>query len=607
MKFKFKKEIKILGINIFLASIILYTLERFNIIKVDNIINTDALILFGLTAVFISLLIGLHEKKSNFFMWNIKLIFIVSLIINSYNLLINEIFSKSILITILVYSGIILILYNKDRITKKSKEEDKHKYSKIVKAILITLIISLYLFNLLAIKFIDTDEGRLFYDANLITQGKTPFKDFEARAPLVIYSLSIYISLLGNSITPLYVLSILLAIISSFLVYLLSKRLFNEKIALISTLIFSTAPILIMLLHVKTQSFEVPLVLSSLLLFDTYLTKKNKFTIVFSLFLFILALFCRESAIFFAPSFLGLILWRIDSKKEIIKHIKKLLLYLLITVIIFLVFSSVIFYNSEKKIIESSIKVSWDIDSLSKSRLSLIPDYFSDFYLILYLISISIIFLSFYLYKGDKKIRYNLILPHLTIFSLACFYTYNAFRQGFWPQYLMEFAPFYSIAIGLTISYITKIPKKRIFKIVTIFMILSLLAVSNLESYKFIKEYKGIYHKEGSQEVAQYIKENTYKNETIFGGNPIYSFLSGRRHFMDLSHGYYDEESISKVVSNIEKSPPKIIIVDYYLKDSYLKDKRFKEFINKNYIKEMSLSKTNYKKTWEADIYKLKY
>ena len=112
--------------------------------------------------------------------------------------------------------------------------------------VFIVLLAVAYFSHIGTIKFIDTDEGRLFDDGKLILEGQIPFKDFNARAPFIIYFLAGFIALSGGSLFLMYSLSVLLVLVSVILLYILSKRIFNKKIALTAMLVFGFAPIVIM-------------------------------------------------------------------------------------------------------------------------------------------------------------------------------------------------------------------------------------------------------------------------------------------------------------------------------------------------------------------------
>ena len=88
------------------------------------------------------------------------------------------------------YLLIYVFFYRKKFLLKKPKKI----LFKQKKQIIFLVIITLFLFstNFLTIKFIDSDEIRLLYDAKLINIGKKPFIDFDTRAPFIIYFLSVF-------------------------------------------------------------------------------------------------------------------------------------------------------------------------------------------------------------------------------------------------------------------------------------------------------------------------------------------------------------------------------------------------------------------------------
>jgi len=212
-------------------------------------------------------------------------------------------------------------------------------------------------------------------------------------------------------------------------------------------------------------------------------------------------------------------------------------------------------------------------------------------------------FLAHY-YKKNNRVHYQIIFPFFVFGTLSLVYLYQSFRGGFWPQYLMEFSVFLSMIISLTIISLLRNDSK-FFKIIFITIVFSFIVLSNTHAYLEIKKYQGIFDKNGAEKVAVYLTENSKSEDIIFSGNPIYSFLSSRDHFLDLSHNYYDKNSIKTVTNKLILSPPEYVIGDYYLEQYYFPDNEFKKFLDKNYTKLKTFSGVSYSKNWHVDIYGL--
>ncbi|KAB2945327.1 MAG: glycosyltransferase family 39 protein [Candidatus Methanoperedens sp.] len=464
------------------------------------------------------------------------------------------------------------------------------------------LLVILYFLNLSTIKYINTDEARLFYDAKLIIEGSIPFKDFDARSPLIIYFLSIFIKIFGESLERIYIISICLVILTTFLLYILVKRLTNKQIALITIFIFGIAPINIMMLYVKTQTFQIPLILYSILSYDNYLIKKNNKYLILSGLFMLFALVCRESSLFFLSAFMVLIFIR--EKEQRISKLKVLIIFSAIITVIFFVIFSLFFTNKDVQMTSYLAKISLNIDMENNARILNVPFYFSYGYLLLFFISfINLPLILPYRNKLKDKI-YPILLPYIVIFCLIPFYIYLLLYNGFWEQYLMEFAPFYSMIIGITIYILIRSMNTKILRILCFILIFALIIPYNLDSYIFIKGDTGAYNLEGVKAVSAYIHETTLEGEYIFGGNPIYSFLADRPHFMKLSAMYYEPEDVIRVFQNMEITPPVIIIEDSYIRRYYLINDEFKKFLESKYSIDKEFSYEAYGRKWSAKVYR---
>jgi len=168
----------------------------------------------------------------------------------------------------------------------------------------------------------------------------------------------------------------------------------------------------------------------------------------------------------------------------------------------------------------------------------------------------------------------------------------------------MEFAPFSAIIISLTIITIFNNSKK----VLTLFAIIFICALilSNVNSYIFMKEYMGYINITDAKEVSLYIKQNSLDTESIFGGNPIYAFLSDRDQFLDYSHLFYSHDDVLNFLDNATNNPPKFIVADSYLEKYYFSNPDFKRFVETKYEKLTVYSKNTYGKKSKITLYKIR-
>ena len=86
------------------------------------------------------------------------------------------------------------------------------------------------------------DEGSYLYDAELLREGEVPYRDYYTRSPLFLALLAGSISVFGESYLAGRLLSVCLSTLTIPLVYLITRRLFQQKEAFVAAAIFSLSP-----------------------------------------------------------------------------------------------------------------------------------------------------------------------------------------------------------------------------------------------------------------------------------------------------------------------------------------------------------------------------
>lgn len=92
---------------------------------------------------------------------------------------------------------------------------------------------------------INLDEGNGLYDANLVLQGKIPFRDFSTRDPGQIYALALSIKVFGYNMMAGRLLAVVSSIVICFFVFKIGEELYGKKVGLLAALIYSVSPLLI--------------------------------------------------------------------------------------------------------------------------------------------------------------------------------------------------------------------------------------------------------------------------------------------------------------------------------------------------------------------------
>lgn len=117
---------------------------------------------------------------------------------------------------------------------------------------------------LLPFRWINPDEGAHLLDASLFLEGYLPIADFGSRQPLYVLLLSIPIKLFGHHVLASRLIPILASVGSGWVIYLLGKRFFKEKIGLLAALIYLYLPIVFIWAPVvKTEPIAIFFCLTS--------------------------------------------------------------------------------------------------------------------------------------------------------------------------------------------------------------------------------------------------------------------------------------------------------------------------------------------------------
>jgi len=114
-------------------------------------------------------------------------------------------------------------------------------------SILIAIVISMMLgFILRLFLFLSQpvgwDGGIFLYWANLINSGEIPYRDFFVRDPVYIYLVALSIKTLGVGFLALSLVSIVPSVLTTPILYKISRDIFDRSTGLVSALIFSFAP-----------------------------------------------------------------------------------------------------------------------------------------------------------------------------------------------------------------------------------------------------------------------------------------------------------------------------------------------------------------------------
>jgi len=384
---------------------------------------------------------------------------------------------------------------------------------------------------------VPSDETIYINMAKSLKEGLLPYKDFFYAHPPFQLLLLFPVAQTGNFfLTKIYISIIGLTCV--FLTYLIAKEIFGEKTAFISVLFFLLFPGFIIFGNLAMGTFEALL----FFLLSFYFHLKDK-TLLSAIFMSI-SFFTRYLILLLIPFVL---IYLFLYKKRSLKYFLSYLIF--ISFGLFLVIYSFFGFNFIRDTViyhfGSNIKLSLGLANWILQYLSL--GFFTEF--------ISIICLIFGYLKKDYKLMLFSFYPlfyDITVLLL--------FKQVIY-HYFAFTLPLLAISFGRTFSQ-SKFIELKIFLI----LILLFALISNTRSliYFFDRSKNFVF-----DELVTYTLEFTKKDDLIFG-EPMttnyVSFVTDRRiinNYFDSDLKHLNFEGLGKVIKEVKKAKPKIIITDY--------------------------------------------
>ena len=426
--------------------------------------------------------------------------------------------------------------------------------------ILILILIVSVIIRLFFLHPTFSDENFYINVGKTILEGKTPYKDFFfAHPPLQVYTLAILFKVFGISFLVGKSLTLITSSLCVFLLYLITKELYDERSGFIVAIIFIITPAFLAFSTMCHGMWET----TFLILLSTYLLIKNKLKLAGIV--FVVAVLFRYLAIVYLP-FLIVFLY---IRKQKIKNflISFFMTSLLSGLLLLYVFGrtyidQTVFYQMFSKVIlnvsETQGMQYWGIGF---------------FFLFLALISAFVAYM-----KKDR-----ILLLFATIPLIADIIILLGLRLVYYHYFLISLV-FCVIAIDRVLT----VSKDWIVR----FAILVILLLSITSNIRTIDYYINPSHAEKFYSTAEYIMNNTSEEDAIFG-EPVMtnyvSFVTGRRISSDYPDSYLRHlifEGEDKIIHNLNEDKPKFFIEmeGYYLSNSY-----FKDFVLDNYRLEKNI------------------
>ncbi|MBS3055135.1 MAG: glycosyltransferase family 39 protein [Candidatus Aenigmarchaeota archaeon] len=402
-----------------------------------------------------------------------------------------------------------------------------------------------------------SDENIYYAMGKALSEGQKPYFDFNfVHPPIQLYLLSAIFKTFGPSLIVAKILPLAASSLSVILMFLISKKLFDERSAFVSSFLFFITPAF---LAFSDQGYGIWETLLFILL-SLYLSLKQKYLasgITFSLAIFIRYL----SALFFPLILIILIFNKLRWKK--------FLFYSVIFSIFFLI-SFYLIYGFN--FIDQTVLFQF----FAKSNYTLLPKLpFQYLALGFFSIFLSVVCLVIGLMKKEKLLIVFSLYP-LLIDGLIFF----GFTTIIYHYFLISLS-FLFIGLGKSFTVI----KDRIVQI----GIVAIVLVSLYHNFPTVDYYQDPSRSQYLFQIADYVSNRTFSGEKIFGESSITTFIMFTKgipisyNYLDsfLSYLIYRDEK--SVIANLEKEQPKVVID---MNSYYENNPTFRSYLSEKYQRE---------------------
>lgn len=465
------------------------------------------------------------------------------------------------------------------------KQETKRKEIKKLGICLIFLVLFLISFF---IRFFPVRTGFHYWDECVYLQhaeiiagdrSESLFNEFDIRPPLLpLFIAGIY--QFSHSLIAAHFIVALISSLGIILIFLVGKELFNDKVAILSALIFSLIPLNIQMSHDIMVDAILPTLWLATCLFNIYALKRNKLLFYFLtgvlLGLSVLLKFSSLSLLVIVPiTFLIYNFNEVKLKKFKILYDKRLIIFLIGTLLVlfpYLYWVQVKFGFFLYTIILGAAVVNWDTPTnwpiFFKNLQGLLP--LSFFIGILFLIGILIKNKM----TNQKNLKEMLFIFSYLFVPILLISNLNHLEVRF----LLPITPFLTLfaALGFIIIAEIKKLKKFLISIIVMAIILSVFAVINIWSIQELSKGNFILNgnKPAIMEASLWLRSNTEEGDILYANHqwPVIAYYSARPTIvLPLSEKFQDR--IEEFMLNDgylilpSSSPKKEPSLDFLLKD----------------------------------------
>jgi hypothetical protein len=325
-----------------------------------------------------------------------------------------------------------------------------------------------------------TDEGIHLYESALVLKGLVPYQDFQyTRQPVSKYILALFFKVFGQSLFTARLLNIVACSIIGVFIYLIGSRLFDRMIGLVSSAVFLLSPFTIYWGTIFQGGMVLGMMFTSVALFFLVLgLEKQRFWFFALNGAFLgLAFLCRKSGAVFAIGEVALLLFLFIERKDAVRKVGNLFLYIgMIAVSSLIVYFTIMLnFQSFSDCLKDLISYSGLDSALSASTVTPIGDqetgetYWQARYLkSVYRMASGIKYYAFYLFTGAamftviflrRYVRGGLVLPFRIIVGVAALLAITVL--------LPDYSTHATFVLAITLLFLFFLPEvllKRLFK-----------------------------------------------------------------------------------------------------------------------------------------------
>jgi hypothetical protein len=422
------------------------------------------------------------------------------------------------------------------------------------------VILGVHLFLLTQLKFTAWPEMLLW--PYLLIHGLLPYKDVAmAHTPNLIVELAIVFKLIGVGIVQLKIYTWVLIIITDFLVYWISSKIWNRKIALISAISF-----VLLQIFFDGNGLWFDSMLAPLALLTFYLVSKKKY--FWSGLFWALMFLTKQTAIWFLIPMGLQVIQNTEYKIQNLKHLVFGILTIFAIFIVLLALFGILpdFYNWA---------VNFGIFILPRASGQIqLPD-LRNFLVAVFPFTI---FIPFLINKKTRNV--NLVLWT----AAGVMGTYPRFEYFHFQPAL----PFLAFVLGIVMVGIKRD------KLMKIFLTFYILGSVYLFANYFMRNWKEgtRFYENDVQNLVNYVKQNTNSKDTIFVLNwwdniyPLTDTLPATSPWVPQLSWYQGLPGVQeKEVENLKTVKPRLIIFKEYEQVGLAayRPQKVLDFINSNY------------------------